>query len=115
LDDKGGDPIMKVSTENGSDGLDLEYRKLKKHAEDVLSKALDLLRKERYEEFIDGEILAHSPAGDSYGHSNYFINFAFGESELNLYGENDRDIRDIVQELQYLKNMITNEEEGKSP
>lgn len=66
---------------------------LKKHVLKILEEVKQHISNENYEKVED--YLSFSPSGDGYGCANYYIDFGWGEEEL--------DIQDICDKLSQLK------------
>ena len=76
----------------------LQHDALKKHTLEVLNIITNIIKNEQYDSLMKDEnrLLEFSPAGDSYGNDNYYINFSYMKDEL-------MDIKEIVEELRDLK------------
>ena len=68
--------IMEIDVEN----LKREQLEaLKVHTINILETIIDHIQLSEFEEV--SKYLVHSPAGDSYGTDNYFINFAYNDGD----------------------------------
>lgn len=80
---------------------EMQYDALKKHTLGVLNNVYNLITDEKFEDVR--KLLEYSPSGDGYGYDNYYINFGYVKSDQH---SDTRDISDMLDELQRLKNKI---------
>ncbi len=70
-----------------------QHLALKKHILGILNEVKQHIQNEEYEKVRD--YLAFSPDGDGYGRANHYIDFGWGEEEL--------DIQEVCSKLSQLK------------
>ncbi len=70
-----------------------QHLALKKHVLKILDEVKQHISNENYEKV--GDYLSFSPSGDGYGCDNYYIDFGWGEEEL--------DIQEVCSKLSQLK------------
>ena len=93
--------IMSITVENLAEK---QKEFLKNHIVETLYSVAELIKKDKFEEV--NKMLVYSPAGDAYGETNYYINFAYDGGESDLYS--------ILYELEKLTKIIKEQKEASA-
>lgn len=81
--------IMDISVENLKEK---QYEFLKGHTLNILEGIIDDLKNDKFDDIK--KKMKFSPAGDGYGSDNFYINFSYNETSMDLL-----DIIDAMEEL----------------
>ena len=82
--------IMDINIENLKEK---QYEFLKGHTLNILEGIIDDLKKDKFDDIK--KKMKFSPAGDGYGSDNFYINFSYNETSMDLL--------DIIDEMEELK------------
>lgn len=82
--------IMDINIENLKEK---QYEFLKEHTLNILEGIIDDLNNDKFDDIK--KKMKFSPAGDGYGDNNYYINFSYNETSMDLF--------DIVNKMEELK------------
>ena len=82
--------IMDINIENLKEK---QYEFLKEHTLNILEVIIDDLKNNKFDDIKNK--MKFSPAGDGYGSDNFYINFSYNETSMDLL--------DIIDEMEELK------------
>lgn len=82
--------IMDINIENLKEK---QYEFLKEHTLNILEGIIDNLKNDKFNDIR--KKMEFSPTGDGYGSDNYYINFSYNETSMDLF--------DIINKMEELK------------
>lgn len=89
--------LTEAKVENPDKIVNTHYKKaIKKETIQHLKDIIKLIENDKYDSIFN--LLAFSPAGDGYGLTNYYIDFAFldPDTDKNVLSDDIQDLNDVI-------------------